>query len=213
LAVCRSPFDFVVNHWRDGATGVLRMGLSRGLYCLGCCWILMRLLFVGGVMNLLWVAVLAAVVLVEKLLPLGLWMARISGVLLAAYPTIIRPSTITLWVTRAKTSLDLYYSEQLPQILARAHAPSGRKYLVNGPQRGHFLRHWHQRKSLTSLVVGRASMAAFPWPSSREMRVPAGDFGVLFERNGSSDYPVHPLAIIAAESDHRRLCARFAPIC
>ena len=85
LRVCRSPFDFVFNHWRDGAAGALRMGLAHGLYCLGCCWILMALLFVGGVMNLLWVAVLAAVVLVEKLLPLGVWMARISGVLLAAY--------------------------------------------------------------------------------------------------------------------------------
>ena len=67
------------------AAGALRMGLSHGLYCLGCCWILMALLFVGGVMNLLWVAVLAAVVLIEKLFPLGFWMARISGVLLAAY--------------------------------------------------------------------------------------------------------------------------------
>jgi predicted metal-binding membrane protein len=85
LLVCRSPFDFVVNHWRDGAGGALRMGLSHGLYCLGCCWILMALLFVGGVMNLLWVAVLAAVVLVEKLFPLGSWMARIGGVLLVAY--------------------------------------------------------------------------------------------------------------------------------
>jgi predicted metal-binding membrane protein len=61
------------------------MGLAHGLYCLGCCWILMALLFVGGVMNLLWVAVLAAVVLVEKLFPLGSWMARIGGVLLVAY--------------------------------------------------------------------------------------------------------------------------------
>jgi Predicted metal-binding integral membrane protein (DUF2182) len=85
LAVCRSPFDFVVNHWQDGAAGALRMGLSHGLYCLGCCWILMALLFVGGVMNLLWVAVLAAAVLIEKLFPLGFWMARISGLLLAAY--------------------------------------------------------------------------------------------------------------------------------
>ena len=85
LGVCRSPFDFVVNHWRDGAVGALRMGLNHGLYCLGCCWILMALLFAGGVMNLLWVVGLAAVVLVEKLFPLGVWMARIGGVLLAAY--------------------------------------------------------------------------------------------------------------------------------
>ena len=85
LIACRSPFDFVVNRWRDGAAGALRMGLEHGLSCLGCCWILMALLFAVGVMNLLWVAVLAAVVLIEKLFPLGVWMARIGGVLLAAY--------------------------------------------------------------------------------------------------------------------------------
>ena len=65
--------------------GALRMGFSHGLYCLGCCWILMALLFVGGAMNLIWVAVLAAVVLVEKLFPLGVWIARIGGLLLIAW--------------------------------------------------------------------------------------------------------------------------------
>ncbi len=84
LKLCRSPLDFVVNHWRDGAGGALRMGLAHGLYCLGCCWILMLLLFVGGAMNLLWVAVLGLVVLVEKLAA-GPWFGRIGGVLLAAY--------------------------------------------------------------------------------------------------------------------------------
>jgi len=83
LRSCRSPLDFVLNHWRDGPGGALRMGMTHGLYCLGCCWILMLLLFVGGVMNLLWVAGLAAVVLVEKLMP-GPWFARIAGTLLAA---------------------------------------------------------------------------------------------------------------------------------
>lgn len=85
LRLCRSPFDFVANHWRDGAGGALRMGFSHGLYCLGCCWILMALLFVGGVMNLIWIAVLAAVVLVEKLFPAGVWIARAGGVLLIAF--------------------------------------------------------------------------------------------------------------------------------
>jgi len=84
LRFCRSPLDFVVNHWRDGAAGALRMGVTHGLYCLGCCWILMLLLFVGGVMNLLWVAILAVVVLAEKLTP-GPWIGRAGGVLLAAY--------------------------------------------------------------------------------------------------------------------------------
>lgn len=84
LSFCRSPLDFVVNHWQDGPGGALRMGMTHGLHCLGCCWILMLLLFVGGAMNLLWVAGLAAVVLVEKLTA-GPWIGRIGGVLLAAY--------------------------------------------------------------------------------------------------------------------------------
>jgi predicted metal-binding membrane protein len=85
LNFCRSPFDFVINHWHDGPVGAVRMGFSHGLYCLGCCWILMALLFVGGVMNLLWVAVLTAVVLVEKLFPVGPWLACIGGLLLVGY--------------------------------------------------------------------------------------------------------------------------------
>jgi len=85
LIACRSPVDFVVNRWRDGAIGALRMGLEHGLSCLGCCWILMALLFVGGAMNLVWVAVLAIAVLVEKLFPFGEWTARIGGLLLAGW--------------------------------------------------------------------------------------------------------------------------------
>ena len=84
LRVCRSPLDFIVNHWRDGSGGAVRMGMTHGLYCLGCCWILMLLLFVGGVMNLLWVAALAGVVLIEKVTA-GPWIGRIGGALLAAY--------------------------------------------------------------------------------------------------------------------------------
>jgi predicted metal-binding membrane protein len=85
LRACRSPFDFVVNRWRDGEVGALRMGLAHGVYCLGCCALLMVLLFAVGVMNLLWVAVLAVVVLVEKLLPLGDWTARVVGAGLVGY--------------------------------------------------------------------------------------------------------------------------------
>jgi predicted metal-binding membrane protein len=84
LRSCRSPIDFVVNHWRDGPGGALRMGLTHGLYCLGCCWILMLLLFVGGVMNLLWIAILAIAVLIEKL-SAGPWLGRAGGVVLAVY--------------------------------------------------------------------------------------------------------------------------------
>jgi predicted metal-binding membrane protein len=84
LRVCRSPIDFVLNHWHDGVGGALRMGLTHGLYCLGCCWILMLLLFVGGVMNLVWVAILGAAVLAEKL-STGPWIGWIGGGLLIAY--------------------------------------------------------------------------------------------------------------------------------
>lgn len=85
LANCRSPLDFVLNRWHDGWGGALRMGAEHGLYCLGCCAVLMALLFVGGVMNLLWVAALAAFVFIEKLFPAGQWIARGSGVLMIAF--------------------------------------------------------------------------------------------------------------------------------
>jgi predicted metal-binding membrane protein len=79
LNYCRSPFDFVLNHWRDGASGALRMGMKHGLHCLGCCWFLMALIFAAGIMSLLWMAVIAVFVLLEKLLPAGAWLARAGG--------------------------------------------------------------------------------------------------------------------------------------
>jgi predicted metal-binding membrane protein len=79
LRNCRSPFAFVLNHWRDGRAGALRMGLEHGGFCLGCCGMLMVLLFAAGAMNLLWVAALAAFVFVEKLLPGGRRIGRAGG--------------------------------------------------------------------------------------------------------------------------------------
>ena len=81
---CRSPLGFLLSRWREGIGGALRMGIRHGAYCLGCCWALMALLFVGGVMNLAWVAVLAVFVLVEKVTR-GPWLSRISGVVLIAW--------------------------------------------------------------------------------------------------------------------------------
>lgn len=78
---CRSPISFVLHHWRDGARGALRMGAEHGAFCLGCCALLMTLLFVGGIMNLLWVAVIAVFVLLEKVLPAGERVGRAGGVL------------------------------------------------------------------------------------------------------------------------------------
>jgi predicted metal-binding membrane protein len=84
LAHCRSPLSFLSEHWREGPSGAWRMGLLHGLFCIGCCWALMALLFVAGVMNLLWVAAIAMFVLVEKLWRQGLLVGRIAGVLLLA---------------------------------------------------------------------------------------------------------------------------------
>jgi predicted metal-binding membrane protein len=81
LRRCRSPLAFVLEHWHEGPAGALRMGAQHGAYCLGCCALLMALLFVGGVMNLLWAAAIAAWVLAEKLLPGGPALARGAGVL------------------------------------------------------------------------------------------------------------------------------------
>jgi predicted metal-binding membrane protein len=81
---CRSPLGFLLSRWREGIGGALRMGIRHGAYCLGCCWALMALLFVGGVMNLAWVAVLAVFVLAEKMTR-GPWLSRISGVVLLVW--------------------------------------------------------------------------------------------------------------------------------
>jgi predicted metal-binding membrane protein len=71
LTRCRSPLMFLTRQMRPSDLGALQMGAAHGVYCLGCCWVLMLLLFVGGVMNLLWVAVLAAIVLAQKLIPVA----------------------------------------------------------------------------------------------------------------------------------------------
>src|SRR5437660_980887 len=80
LTHCRSPSGFLMTNWRDGKWGAIRMGLVHGAYCLGCCWALMCVLFVVGVMNLAWVAALTVFVLVEKLGPAGRFVARVAGV-------------------------------------------------------------------------------------------------------------------------------------
>jgi predicted metal-binding membrane protein len=79
LVQCRSPIQFITGHWRAGRLGALRMGATLGVYCLGCCWAIMLLLFVGGVMNLVWVAIIAGFVLLEKLMRRGRLVGRISG--------------------------------------------------------------------------------------------------------------------------------------
>lgn len=82
LKYCRSPAELLVRFWRAGAAGAWRMGAAGGLYCLGCCWALMMLLFVGGVMNLWWIVAITVFVLLEKFVPFGAQGGRLSGLLL-----------------------------------------------------------------------------------------------------------------------------------
>jgi predicted metal-binding membrane protein len=85
LSHCRSPLGFLGSEWREGRAGALVMGLRHGLFCLGCCWALMLLLFVAGVMYLPWVAAIASLVLVEKVARAGPWIGKVTGLALAAW--------------------------------------------------------------------------------------------------------------------------------
>lgn len=85
LEHCRGPLPFLLAYWRPGWRGGWRMGLAHGWYCLGCCWVLMGLLFVGGMLNLLWAALLGGYVLLEKTLPGGRWFSRLVGLLLLGW--------------------------------------------------------------------------------------------------------------------------------
>jgi predicted metal-binding membrane protein len=85
LRQCRGPAAFVARYWRPGLAGSFALGLRHGASCVGCCWLLMALLFVGGVMNVLWIAALMVLVLVERLVPAGEQVARVSGGVLLAW--------------------------------------------------------------------------------------------------------------------------------
>ena len=85
LSHCRAPTAFLSRHWRPHTLGALRLGALHGAFCVGCCWMLMALLFVGGVMNLVWIAALAILVLVEKVFPAGQWVGRATGIALIAW--------------------------------------------------------------------------------------------------------------------------------
>ncbi len=89
LRYCRTPVDFIHRNWKEGKKGALIMGMENGMYCLGCCWILMTLLFVSGIMNLIWIAVIALFVLIEKVLPKIKWISIGAGIALILYGAVI----------------------------------------------------------------------------------------------------------------------------
>jgi predicted metal-binding membrane protein len=97
LRACQTPADFLVRHWHGGALGPLRLGIDHGLYCLGCCWALMAVLVAAGGMGLAWVALIALIVLVEKLAPRATWFSRAVGVafVLGALVVTLRPELVT----------------------------------------------------------------------------------------------------------------------
>ncbi len=79
LRHCRTPMGYLLTEWKEGAAGAWRMGVKHGLYCLGCCWAMMGLLFVVGVMNLAWIAAISAAVLIEKIHPAGVKVGKLLG--------------------------------------------------------------------------------------------------------------------------------------
>ncbi len=82
LSNCQSPLSFTMNNWRDGVKGAIIMGIQHGLYCLGCCWVLMAILFVGGIMNLWLILAIASFILLEKIVPYRKLVSRAGGALL-----------------------------------------------------------------------------------------------------------------------------------
>ncbi len=85
LKHCRSPLGFLLADWREGRWGAFVMGLKHGAFCTGCCWFLMTLLFVAGVMNIWWIAIITVFVLLEKITPRQWHLAKVAGVLLIGW--------------------------------------------------------------------------------------------------------------------------------
>lgn len=85
LAHCRSPLSYFIARWHDGPIGGLRLGLAHGVYCLGCCWLVMLTALAMGAMNLAWMAVLTAIVVLEQVAPGGIWVSRACGIGLIAW--------------------------------------------------------------------------------------------------------------------------------
>jgi predicted metal-binding membrane protein len=94
LTRCRSPVSFIAEHWRPGAAGALRLDLLHGGFCVGCCWFLMGLLFVGGVMNPFWIGGIALYVLLEKIAPHGTALTRASALSLVGVGIVILAGVI-----------------------------------------------------------------------------------------------------------------------
>jgi predicted metal-binding membrane protein len=85
LRKCQSPLMFFARSWRKGSWGAFTMGVEHGTYCVGCCWVLMGLLFYGGVMELTWIVAIAVYIAAEKLIPVGTRLSAFSGLVLSGW--------------------------------------------------------------------------------------------------------------------------------
>ena len=99
LQGCRGPIEFFRRYWKPGAAGAWQMGLRHGLYCLGCCWMLMLLLFYGGVMNLYWIIGLATYVLIEKFLSNARLVSRLASAVLILWGAVVLAGAMGLGTT------------------------------------------------------------------------------------------------------------------
>lgn len=98
MTKCRSPLNFLLDEWRPGSSGALIMGMRHGLFCVGCCWVLMLLMFAGGVMNLTWMAAITVYVLLEKILPSVRLYASLTGVLLVLAGVVILGVGLSIYI-------------------------------------------------------------------------------------------------------------------
>lgn len=99
LAHCRSPAGYLLTHWRSGRLGLTRLGVSHGLYCIGCCWALMALAFVVGMANVLWMGLMALLMFAETALPGGARLTKPAGVLL-----VLVGATMAIWAVSASNA-------------------------------------------------------------------------------------------------------------
>jgi predicted metal-binding membrane protein len=101
LKHCQSPTQFITNNYKKGALGAFQMGLKHGAYCLGCCWVLMGLLFIGGVMNLVWILLISLFVLLEKLMPAKIKTTRLTSVILilSGLSFLLKDSFIAMFIS------------------------------------------------------------------------------------------------------------------
>jgi predicted metal-binding membrane protein len=123
LSRCRTPMSFLMNSWREGLSGAVRMGLEHGAYCLGCCWLLFLIIFPLGMMNIAVLALITILIFAEKVLPLGRHVAYAAGAALVAYGAVVVFVPAALPVTLSDSHM-VQMSGDTPQAAGMEATPS-----------------------------------------------------------------------------------------